>query len=115
MRLACGLLVLSCLVPAGVAAAAPGDAERVLRDVVLPERATDDFPLAATASCRRAGEDLRCDVRTATIDGDVTWEGDADVAGTVWRERGEKYRYRIFGKLDACMIPSPEVRSRFIG
>lgn len=26
-----------------------------------------------------------------------------------------KYRYRIFGKKDACMIPTPEVRARFIG
>lgn len=26
-----------------------------------------------------------------------------------------KYRYRIFGKLDACAIPGPEVRERFIG
>lgn len=26
-----------------------------------------------------------------------------------------KNRYRIFGKLDACMIPPPEVRARFLG
>ena len=26
-----------------------------------------------------------------------------------------RYRYRIFGKLDACMLPPPEVRSRFLG
>lgn len=25
-----------------------------------------------------------------------------------------KYRYRIFGKRDVCMIPTPEVRERFI-
>jgi predicted DCC family thiol-disulfide oxidoreductase YuxK len=25
-----------------------------------------------------------------------------------------KYRYRLFGKLDACMIPTPEVRERFL-
>jgi predicted DCC family thiol-disulfide oxidoreductase YuxK len=25
-----------------------------------------------------------------------------------------KNRYRIFGKLDACMIPPPEVRARFL-
>lgn len=25
-----------------------------------------------------------------------------------------KHRYRIFGKLDACMIPPPEVRARFL-
>lgn len=25
-----------------------------------------------------------------------------------------KYRYRFFGKKDQCMIPTPEVRSRFI-
>ncbi len=24
-------------------------------------------------------------------------------------------RYRIFGRLDACMLPPPEVRSRFLG
>jgi hypothetical protein len=83
-------------------AAAPADAERVLREVVLPERAVDDYPLAATASCRRAGDDVRCNVRTATIDGDVTWEGDADVAGTVWREGSEKYRYRITGTKTLC-------------
>ena len=26
-----------------------------------------------------------------------------------------RHRYRIFGKLDACMLPPPEVRSRFLG
>jgi predicted DCC family thiol-disulfide oxidoreductase YuxK len=25
-----------------------------------------------------------------------------------------KYRYRLFGKTDACMLPSPEVRERFL-
>jgi len=25
-----------------------------------------------------------------------------------------KYRYRLFGKKDACMVPTPEVRSRFL-
>lgn len=25
-----------------------------------------------------------------------------------------KYRYRLFGKKDACMIPTPEVRERFL-
>jgi predicted DCC family thiol-disulfide oxidoreductase YuxK len=25
-----------------------------------------------------------------------------------------KYRYRFFGKKDQCMIPTPEVRSRFL-
>jgi len=25
-----------------------------------------------------------------------------------------KYRYRIFGKKDACMMPTPEIRSRFL-
>lgn len=25
-----------------------------------------------------------------------------------------KYRYRFFGKYDSCMLPSPEVRSRFL-
>ena len=25
-----------------------------------------------------------------------------------------KYRYRIFGKKDQCMLPSPEVRARFL-
>lgn len=25
-----------------------------------------------------------------------------------------KYRYRMFGKQDQCMIPTPEVRSRFL-
>ena len=25
-----------------------------------------------------------------------------------------KYRYRLFGKLDACMIPTPDVRARFL-
>jgi predicted DCC family thiol-disulfide oxidoreductase YuxK len=25
-----------------------------------------------------------------------------------------KYRYRLFGKKDACMIPTPEVRARFL-
>jgi predicted DCC family thiol-disulfide oxidoreductase YuxK len=25
-----------------------------------------------------------------------------------------KYRYRLFGKYDSCMLPSPEVRSRFL-
>ena len=25
-----------------------------------------------------------------------------------------KYRYRFFGKYDSCMLPSPDVRSRFI-
>ncbi|MDR9466773.1 thiol-disulfide oxidoreductase DCC family protein [Marinospirillum sp.] len=26
-----------------------------------------------------------------------------------------RYRYRIFGRKEACMVPSKEVRSRFIG
>lgn len=26
-----------------------------------------------------------------------------------------KHRYRFFGKLDACMLPPPEARSRFLG
>ncbi|HMQ04212.1 MAG TPA: thiol-disulfide oxidoreductase DCC family protein [Pyrinomonadaceae bacterium] len=25
-----------------------------------------------------------------------------------------KYRYRLFGKQDACMIPTPEIRERFL-
>ncbi len=25
-----------------------------------------------------------------------------------------KYRYRLFGRQDACMIPTPEVRARFL-
>ena len=25
-----------------------------------------------------------------------------------------RYRYRLFGKYDSCLLPSPEVRSRFI-
>ena len=25
-----------------------------------------------------------------------------------------KYRYRMFGKTDACMLPSPDVRERFL-
>jgi predicted DCC family thiol-disulfide oxidoreductase YuxK len=25
-----------------------------------------------------------------------------------------KYRYRFFGKYDTCMLPSPEIRSRFL-
>jgi predicted DCC family thiol-disulfide oxidoreductase YuxK len=25
-----------------------------------------------------------------------------------------KYRYRLFGKQDACMLPTPEIRSRFL-
>ena len=30
-------------------------------------------------------------------------------------DRVAKNRYRIFGKLDACMLPPPEVRARFLG
>lgn len=30
-------------------------------------------------------------------------------------DRVAKNRYRMFGKLDACMLPPPEVRSRFLG
>ncbi|HEV3469610.1 MAG TPA: DCC1-like thiol-disulfide oxidoreductase family protein [Pyrinomonadaceae bacterium] len=26
-----------------------------------------------------------------------------------------RYRYKLFGKYDACLLPPPEVRSRFIG
>ncbi|MEZ5345080.1 MAG: thiol-disulfide oxidoreductase DCC family protein [Pyrinomonadaceae bacterium] len=26
-----------------------------------------------------------------------------------------KYRYRLFGKKDACMMPTPEIRERFLG
>ncbi len=26
-----------------------------------------------------------------------------------------KYRYRVFGKTEVCMMPTPEVRERFIG
>ncbi|MBX7056385.1 MAG: DCC1-like thiol-disulfide oxidoreductase family protein [Pyrinomonadaceae bacterium] len=26
-----------------------------------------------------------------------------------------KYRYRLFGKKDVCMIPTPDIRERFIG
>ena len=29
-------------------------------------------------------------------------------------DRVAKNRYRIFGKLDACMLPPPEVRARFL-
>lgn len=25
-----------------------------------------------------------------------------------------KYRYRLFGKTDACMMPTPEIRARFL-
>lgn len=25
-----------------------------------------------------------------------------------------KYRYRIFGKMDACMMPTPDIRERFL-
>ena len=30
-------------------------------------------------------------------------------------DRVASSRYRVFGKLDACMLPPPEVRSRFLG
>lgn len=26
-----------------------------------------------------------------------------------------KYRYKLFGKQDACMMPTPEIRERFLG
>jgi len=26
-----------------------------------------------------------------------------------------KYRYRLFGRRDSCMIPTPEIRDRFLG
>src|SRR5687767_5644577 len=26
-----------------------------------------------------------------------------------------KYRYKLFGKQDACMMPTPEIRQRFLG
>lgn len=26
-----------------------------------------------------------------------------------------KYRYKLFGKTDACMMPTPEIRARFLG
>ena len=26
-----------------------------------------------------------------------------------------RYRYRLFGKYDQCLVPSPDVRSRFVG
>lgn len=26
-----------------------------------------------------------------------------------------KYRYNLFGKQDACMMPTPEIRARFLG
>ena len=26
-----------------------------------------------------------------------------------------KYRYELFGKQDACMMPTPEIRARFLG
>lgn len=26
-----------------------------------------------------------------------------------------KYRYKLFGKQDACMMPTPEIRARFLG
>ena len=26
-----------------------------------------------------------------------------------------KYRYRVFGRMDECMLPTPEVRARFLG
>ncbi len=26
-----------------------------------------------------------------------------------------KYRYKMFGRTDACMIPTPEVRAKFLG
>ncbi len=26
-----------------------------------------------------------------------------------------RYRYRLFGKQDACMMPTPEIRARFLG
>lgn len=26
-----------------------------------------------------------------------------------------KYRYKLFGKQDACMLPTPEIRARFLG
>lgn len=26
-----------------------------------------------------------------------------------------KYRYKLFGKKDACMMPTPEIRARFLG
>ena len=29
-------------------------------------------------------------------------------------DRIARNRYRIFGKLDACMVPAPDVRMRFV-
>ncbi|WP_420130158.1 thiol-disulfide oxidoreductase DCC family protein [Longimicrobium sp.] len=37
------------------------------------------------------------------------------VVADVFYDLVARNRYRIFGKLDACMIPPPEVRARFLG
>ena len=88
---------------AGGAAAAPRDAAKALEAIVLPERAAASFPDSATASCRRDGVGaVRCDVRIATLDGDVVWDGTAALTNAVWTPGAERYRYRVTGTKTLC-------------
>jgi hypothetical protein len=95
------------VVPQSASAAVPvGKAERVLRELVIPERAPDAFPDATTVNCVRADRALTCDIFTGTLDGDILWSGIANVRGDVWRLFEERYRYRIKGSKSTCDYPS---------
>ena len=82
------------------AKAAPSEAGPVLRDIVLPERAAASWPDTAKANCRRKDSDTaRCNVSTATLDGDVVWKGTAAVT---WAAGSDRFRYRISGTKTLC-------------
>ena len=52
------------------------------------------------------------------MDGFWSWAYTLRVIPRVIRDLGYKliarYRYRIFGRRDACMMPTPEIRARFL-
>ena len=52
------------------------------------------------------------DVEQATI---ILFDGACNLCSGVVKFLVARNRYRWFGRAEACMVPTPELRSRFLG
>jgi hypothetical protein len=102
--------IIALLTPVALASSADAGStdvdqiEKMLSTAVLPDRATDSYAFANTASCRRArGRKVRCKFRAVTLDGDVVWTGRASFSRV--SRTGDKQPYRLQGSKTICDPP----------
>ncbi|HYJ78724.1 MAG TPA: thiol-disulfide oxidoreductase DCC family protein [Longimicrobiaceae bacterium] len=91
--------------------------QALLREHGLPTDALDTFVLIEGGRAYRKSEAGLRVVRRLDAPWPVFWPLIVvpRPVGDLFYDLVVRNRYRMFGKLDACPIPSPEVRSRFLG